>query len=669
MRISFIDNFIAPEGGRLELLDVHPHLGLLSIAAIAEQEGHRTQIYDPKRQVRSGALAYDHTLYDRAAEDILDQRPDIVGFTTLGCSYIFVLNVARIIKQRYPHIVIMLGGPHVTMLHRQTIERFPQVDIVVRHEAEETLPPLLENLETRDFAHIPGITWRDHAGLIHQTDGKPMVTDLDTLPPLKYEHYPVEDLDLDLMRIEAGRGCPYACTFCSTATFFQRSYRLKSPERLVQELDLLNQRYGVTEFKLDHDMFTVDRRKVLAFCDAVEDRGYQWRVSARVDRVDRELLERMAEAGCIGLYFGIETGSQRMQKVAKKGLKLHDVFPKVAICNELGIASTLSFITGYPNETEQDQNETLDMVGQAFTSPQGSSLTQLHMLVPEPGTLLYHQYADVMTFDGYTTAFNGSLLIPEDKQLVLDHPDLFPTYYYYPGVVPREMHTFAVDLYETIRFAGGIALGYLLRFYGGSLAKLNAHMRQWAQDNQRHERVDQRLILDFLQSCFGADHHLFSLYRYAFPLNRPGDDQFTIIGGTSRIRIKPSQRYQINPSLHLFHDLHDCNQLMERIHQSQDDPKPFDNASTGDLGSHLLIMRNGIAEHSQIDPGTHAIIEMFDEPVTCTDVAAAVHEATGGLQIEMDFFQSLLEKGILQEAKEPIFAHQEPAILEPQHAL
>src|SRR5260370_27808025 len=111
------------------------------------------------------------------------------------------------------------------------------------------------------------------------------------------------------MRVEAGRGCPLSCTFCSTATFFQRSYRLKSPSRLVHEMDLLHARYGTTEFKLDHDLFTVDRRKVRAFCEAVQDRNYRCRASARPDCSAEDLLEAMALSGCIGLYFGIETGS------------------------------------------------------------------------------------------------------------------------------------------------------------------------------------------------------------------------------------------------------------------------------------------------------------------------------------------------------------------------
>src|SRR5689334_16754149 len=122
MKLTLVDNLVMPEQHSLELLDVHPHLGLLSLAAVAEQHGHLVYIYDPKRLIRSGALSYDATIYDRAAETLLSQRPDAVGFTSLGCSFLFALNVAARLKRHEPELPILLGGPHATMLHREILE-------------------------------------------------------------------------------------------------------------------------------------------------------------------------------------------------------------------------------------------------------------------------------------------------------------------------------------------------------------------------------------------------------------------------------------------------------------------------------------------------------------------------------------------------------------------
>ena len=355
MKLLLVDNLILPEQGSLASMDVHPHLGLLALAAAAEMYGHHTLIYDPKRLIRDGHLRYDDTVYERAAHDMLAAAPNAIGFTTLGCSFLFALNVAACIKRREPDLPILLGGPHATMLHQPILERFAQFDVVARPPCEEVRP-------SRRFAHIPGLSWREGERLC-MTEGKPKVEDLDTLPLADYDHYPMAELGLELLRIEAGRGCPFMCTFCSTAGFFQRSFRLKSAGRLVQELDRLYARYGVRDFKLDHDMFTVNRHKVLEFCRAVQGRGYRWHASARVDCVDEPLLEAMAESGCVNLYFGIETGSPRMQRLCQKKLDLALVDHVLRAAERLGIETTASFITGYPQESEDDQDLTLDMVG------------------------------------------------------------------------------------------------------------------------------------------------------------------------------------------------------------------------------------------------------------------------------------------------------------------
>ncbi len=221
MKVLLVDNLVMPEEGSLDLLDVHPHLGLLSLAAVAEADGHTVQIYDPKRLIKWGKLPYDSTLYERAALELLAERPDTVGFTALGCSFLFALNVAALIKRQEPDLPILLGGPHATMLHRQILARFGQFDIIVRYEADESFPAVLANLEQRNFQEISGLSWRGSNALgPHFNEGSPKVEDLDRLPLVNYDHYPISDLGLDLLRIEAGRGCPFMCTFCSTASFF-----------------------------------------------------------------------------------------------------------------------------------------------------------------------------------------------------------------------------------------------------------------------------------------------------------------------------------------------------------------------------------------------------------------------------------------------------------------
>src|SRR5437660_4516521 len=160
----------------------------------------------------------------------------------------------------------------------------------------------------------------------------------------------------DTAALELGRGCPFACTFCSTNDFFRRNFRLHSPERMLRDMRAIATQYGIRSFVLVHDMFTVDRRKVAAFCDAMiaSGEGFTWSCSARTDCVDEELLELMARAGCKGIFYGVEVGSDKMQMVIDKHLATQRAHETIDASERLGIASTVSLISGFPEETWDD---------------------------------------------------------------------------------------------------------------------------------------------------------------------------------------------------------------------------------------------------------------------------------------------------------------------------
>jgi radical SAM superfamily enzyme YgiQ (UPF0313 family) len=648
VRLLLVDNFVMPENLEPSLFDVHPHLGLLSLAAVAQREGHEVAIYDPKREVRFGRHAYDRNFYANAAEDILHHAPDAVGFTTLGCSFLFAVRVAEIIKNRRPFLPVLLGGPHATMLDRQILAAYGQFDIVVRHEAEETLPPLLAALDRRAFDAISGITWR--AGKeIKSTPGMPKIDDLDQLPRLPYDLYPVRELGLDLMRVEAGRGCPFECTFCSTSSFFQRSYRLKSPQRLVSEMDFLHEQYGAEEFKLDHDLFTVDRRKVRAFCEAVQDRRYRWRVSARTDCVDEQLLEEMALAGCIGLYFGIETGSQRMQRIAQKRLKLSEIDGILDVAQSLGIESTTSFITGYPEEQREDHAATLDMLGKCFQRPQELCLPQLHILVPEPGTPMFSRHRQSLSYDAYATRFNARLLSDGDAAHIRDHPDLFSTYYYYPmQEMPRSSCTFAVEAVDTLRIVGHEILSYLLLFYQGRLSRLMASFQEWMAQNRPEEAMGPGLALAFISHSFGPDHHLTSLFRYGMQIGMLTRNLAPTTGaGGLDLHFDPQCAYTLGPKTVLFSDLHDCSQLLERIRRLAPDAAPMDDSETGDRGCYVVVLNGSSLTHYAIDPGVEGILTLFTVPRSIREVRTFLRQISSATPPRNSFFRQLVEIGAL----------------------
>jgi radical SAM superfamily enzyme YgiQ (UPF0313 family) len=648
MRLLLVDNLVMPEEGSLDFLDVHPHLGLLALAAVAESNGQTVKIVDPKRLIKWGKLSYAPTLYEAAAVELLGQRPDAVGFTSLGCSFLFALNVASLLKKWEPELPILLGGPHATMLHRQILERFPQFDIIVRYEADEILPDVLENLETRKFDGIPGLSWRSSTSQLHFNAGAPKVEKLDDLPFASYEHYPISELELDLIRIEAGRGCPFMCTFCSTATFFQRSFRLKSAARLVTELDRLNERYGFVDFKLDHDLFTVNKRKILEFCEAVKDRKYSWRASARVDCVDNELLRRMAEAGCVGLYFGIETGSERMQQISKKRLRLDLVEPTLAFAESVRIETTASFITGYHEETEEDLADTLDLLGRCF-SP--ACMTQLHMLAPEPGTPMFDQLAAKLEYDGYAGPYNAFLVGRNDERLVLDHPDIFSTYHYYPAALPRAHYKFAVEAVDVLRRLGPTIMKYLLRAYEGRLSNLVFTLRDWANCSGRTDLPSVQMLEDFMSERFGPKHHVTSLVRFALCGHKT--QRYNDLPGKVRPNsFDPEQIYKIGSHVHVLPDLHDCMFLIDQINRDPNGSCLLDESDTGDRGTYIVGATAESISGYNVDPDLEAMLAFFAEPHSCSEVTDLICKIGDVPQFDASFFEPLVNAGILVTAEE-----------------
>ena len=225
--------------------------------------------------------------------------------------------------------------------------------------------------------------------------------------------------------IEVGRGCPFGCTFCSTNSFWGRKYRLKSPERIVLEIKDAHQRYGTTKFKFTHDMFTLNRGKVMETCKLLKELDFpvEWAGSSRLDCVDRELIDVMADAGMKGLFLGIETGSPRMQKIINKKLDLSGAVDLVRHMNEKGIMVKISFMHGFPEETEEDLSQTIGLFGKLVDLPNVAAVS--HLCAFFVGTELSRRYAAEMTPVDYYSNETGDFAVEECKDIIQGHPNLF----------------------------------------------------------------------------------------------------------------------------------------------------------------------------------------------------------------------------------------------------
>lgn len=496
MKIRFVQNFLLDSTGAPNNGYLYPHLGLISLIAEIEKSRHTPFLYDPMLQLHRGHLTLDNSIYGSLASQLLEGEPDAIGFTALGCNFIAVVKIAREIKQRRPETLVLLGGPHATVLESTIMNKFADFDLIVRGESEQTIVPLLNALDSKsDLATIPGLAYREGCD-VRQSPVDAGVMDVDQLPMAAFNFYPIKELGMRSMRVEAGRGCPFHCTFCSTATFFGRKYRVKGASKLVGELKCINKVYNIADFSLQHDLFTVNRRKVLEFCDEVRPCGFSWTCSARIDCVDSNLLREMARAGCRGIYFGVETGSSVLQEVVKKRLDIDLLVPILTHAKTLGLHVTTSFITGFPDETASDLEATLECLESCHRVSPTTTQLQLHLLTPEPGTALYATNRNQLLYDGHITDFNFPTLDEDESALLQANPDIFMNHHFYQTKLSRSVVVGITSVFPYLCALGGSLLQAILECLKTTLPKLLFMILSGCEGNPiTAQRVARQLLL------------------------------------------------------------------------------------------------------------------------------------------------------------------------------
>jgi radical SAM superfamily enzyme YgiQ (UPF0313 family) len=416
---------------------LQPQLGILSVASILEAEGDCPHVFDVNAEYLRFASAVGTDRIDDFAHHLADTvvraNADVYGFSSICSTFPLSLRVARAIKEIRPYATILFGGPQATVVDEKVIGSFPFVDFILRGEAEQSLPILLRELQSDyQFSQVPGLTFRDRQ-IVRRTPNAPVIEDLDSLPSPSY-HLSSYLHGAKSASIELGRGCPFSCTFCSTNDFFRRRFRLRSPDRVLAEMRSIATTYGIRHFELVHDMFTVDRKRVIAFCETMQASGedFTWDCSARTDCVDKELLQQMSASGCRGLFFGIESGSVRMQRIIDKDLDPTRAQEMLRICEQLGIRTTASLITGFPEEQWSDVQDTLKIYMQSARC--SLSHPQINLLAPLAGTPLHTNHADELVLEDHCSdmSHQGLGSSEHDLDLIRTYPDIFPNFYMIP---------------------------------------------------------------------------------------------------------------------------------------------------------------------------------------------------------------------------------------------
>jgi len=365
-----------------------PPQGLCYLAAIARDMGYRVGIIDAHVMGLSE---------EELATDILEQSPDYVGFTSPTMLIGSASRTAGLIKSKRPEITTLIGGPHITVMPQETMERFESFDIGVIGEGERTLSELLKSLDAREnFDEVKGIIYRSN-GSFKITSPRPYIENLDELPfpawdllPHITSYYTQSIARIDKMpsiSISTTRGCPGKCTFCAR-NVFGNTCRAFSVGKIIKMVDYLKERYNIKGLSIEDENFLAYRKTVIGFCEHLIDRGenLSWSCPGRVDMVNADLLKLMRKAGCWKISYGIESGSQPILDFIKKGITIEQIREAVKWTHDSGIEAGGYFIAGHPGETVSTLRETMHFARQIKLNS-----FQISFMCPFPGTELYER--------------------------------------------------------------------------------------------------------------------------------------------------------------------------------------------------------------------------------------------------------------------------------------
>ena len=367
----------ALEGGK----GYYPKLGLLYVAAYYEREtGNRPVFIDcPPENVSQEELS-------RRVKEI---QPDMVAMSIMTFNLLDALHTARILKRDHPNLKICLGGPHVNLYPKETLHQ-SEIDYVVFGEGEKIFASLIQALESsHTLKSIKGLGWKEN-GKGHINPAETELLDLNELPfPARhlvdvssYKHIIGEGRQF--FTIQATRGCPAACSFCDIR---KTKFRVRSPESVVNEIQQLVE-MGVDAVFFVDDTITIDKKNVLEICDLIVKRNIKihFKISARVDTINKEVIRALKKAGCYRIHYGIESASPKHLKYLQKGQTPEKVERASKMTRDAGMGFFAYMMIGITHETKEEMFATVD-----FAKKLKPDYAQFSICTPYPKVELYYQ--------------------------------------------------------------------------------------------------------------------------------------------------------------------------------------------------------------------------------------------------------------------------------------
>jgi len=335
-----------------------PPIGLLSIGTVLKNEGNEVIVLD-------GSIEPSNNIIGK----IERFKPDIVGITALTLMWPKVRLLSRKLKEKRPHLNIIVGGVHTTIIREKALSELPSVDAIAWGEGEYSMLEYVKNLSRLDSSGpISGIAFRRKDGsLVIGSDRQPVksldslpIPDRNLVPVTKYVGAIEQYKKLPATSMITSRGCPFKCIFCLPGLLGD-GVRYRSVDKVIEELKYLINEFGIRDIAFWDDTFTLNKKRVYAVCEGIirEKLNFTWSAQTRADCVTPALLGMMARAGCWKVYYGVESLVQKNLDTLKKGQTVEQIFDAVRWTKKAGMEIEASFIFGIPGQTFQEGLQTI----------------------------------------------------------------------------------------------------------------------------------------------------------------------------------------------------------------------------------------------------------------------------------------------------------------------
>lgn len=408
-----------------------PNLSLLYVAGTLEDAGASVRFIDAHAE----GLSLDQTVARLRAF-----RAEFVCYTITTYLFYQTLRWIEAIKKDFPAPVIV-GGVHMSIYPAESMTH-TAIDYAVTGEAEMSLVPmLLAILEGTDLEKVDGVAFRRPGGEVVVTRNAPSLQDVDSAPfPARHlvdnsRYYSFISQYRNFSALITSRGCPYKCIFCEQGA---KQFRGRSAKNVVDEIEVGMKEHGMLEYDFFDSSFTINRHRVHEICDEIIRRKLKvhWSARTRADCVDKDMLRIMAKAGCMRIYYGIESGNEAILRTLLKESDLEQIKQAVKDTRSVGINTFGYFMVGNPGETRETVEQTI-----RFSQELDLDYAQFSKVTPMPATELYTMFMNETGRDfwrEYTLDENVDQAIPRpgtslsDEEVVELTRQAYLRFYYRP---------------------------------------------------------------------------------------------------------------------------------------------------------------------------------------------------------------------------------------------